>query len=572
MCQREPAFRYGAVGLLCVLLLTALPVAAQTPRVRVGAITLEDAGEEIHLSIATSGAARFRSLNVRPNWVVVDVLGAELGVPAGTLPLARGPVQKVRVGQFAQDIVRVVVELVQPVKVRLAASPDGSAVMVAIPTDVARQTPHAAAASSQPAGAPPPGPPAQTTGAPPSVSQVPPSRAATAASTQPAAAPPVSQTPPIQAPGRAYILGPDDVIEVTVWGYPDLTRVAAVRPDGMVSVPLAGTVPASGRSVDQLTEALTQAYARYILNPRVAVIVKEFRKIRISVLGQVARPGTYQLPPGSGVLDALSAAGGATEVAALKDARLLNPGIAPQAIDLQSALAGAPAANIRLRGGETLVVPEDLASLVSVTGEVVRPGRYRIKGEMRLLDALLAAGGVTERASIAQARLVRASRESESLNLDALLTRQEMSQNIVMQPGDTLFIPEETNNKIYVIGDVNRAGVYPLKGEITVLQAIAVAGGPVQHGIGTSKTAYIVRRNGGAPVPGVVASARATQVQPIGDKGVLMTVDLQAMMHGDLSRDEPLRPGDVVVVPETGMKSFPSLLGLLATIFLGFRP
>ena len=539
MCHRGTTFRYGAIGLVCVLLLTAWPAAAQTSRVRVDAITLEDAGKEIQLSIATSGAARFRQLDVRPNWVVLDVLGAELGVPAGTLPLARGLVQKVRVSQFTPDIVRVVMELIQPVSVRVAASPDRRAIIVAVPTDVAEQTP----------------------------------RTPSAASTRPTVAlPPVSQASPPQAPGRAYILGPDDVIEVTVWGYPDLTRVAAVRPDGMVSVPLAGTVPASGRSVDQLTEALSQAYAVYILNPRVTVIVKEFRKIRVSVLGQVAHPGTYQLPPGSGVLDALSAAGGTTEVAALKEARLLNPGISSQVIDLQSALAGVPSANIRLRGGETLVVPEDLANLVSVTGEVVHPGRYRIKGEMRLLDALLAAGGITERASITQARLVRASQQGEPLNLDALLMRQEMSQNIVMQPGDAVFIPEETNNKIYVIGDVNHAGVYPLKGELTVLQAIATAGGPVQQGIGTSKTAYIVRRSGGAPAPGLVASSRATQVQPIGDKGVLMTVDLRAMMHGDLSRDEPLRPGDVVVVPETGMKMFPTLLGILATIFLGFRP
>lgn len=551
MCQRGTAFRYGAIGLFCALVFAAWPVAAQLPRLKVSAITLGEADGETQLVIATSGAARFRSLDIRPNWVVVDVLGAELGVRAGPLPLTRGPVQKVRVGQFAPDTVRVIVELVKPVQVRLAVSPDRRAVIAAIPTDVGRQTRRApATASTQPAVAPPPSASAQTTVAPLLAIQVPPS----------------------QASGRTYILGPDDVIEVTVWGYPDLTRMMAVRPDGMVSVPLAGTVLASGRSVDQLTEALSRAYAVYVLNPRVTVIVKEFRKIRVSVLGQVARPGTYQLPPGSGVLDVLSAAGGATDVAALKETRLLNPGVPSQVIDLQSALAGAPVANIRLRGGETLVVPEDLASLVSVTGEVARPGRYRIKGEMRLLDALLAAGGITERASVTQARLVRASGESESLNLGALLMRQEMTQNIVMRPGDAVFIPEETNNKIYVIGDVNHAGIYPLKGELTVLQAIAMAGGPVQHGVGTSNTAYIVRRNGGVPAPGMVASARATQVQPIADKGVLMTVDLQAMMHGDLSRDEPLRPGDVVVVPETGMKAFPSFLSILATIFLGIRP
>ena len=92
MYHRRTAFRYGAIGLLCVLI-AAWPVAAEVPRfIKVSAITLEDAGQEVQLSIATSGTARFRAIDVRPNWVVVDVLGAVLGVPAGTLPLAQGPV------------------------------------------------------------------------------------------------------------------------------------------------------------------------------------------------------------------------------------------------------------------------------------------------------------------------------------------------------------------------------------------------------------------------------------------------------------------------------------------------
>ena len=564
--SRRLPLALAAVGVLCLLVLAACPAAAQPSRVRVIGVTLDEAGGELRVTIATSGPARYQQQAIRPNWVVVDVGGAELGMPAGTLPLTRGLVAKVRVGQFAPDIVRVVVELTGPAQVRVAAAPDRSAIIVGIPTaGGARTTPE----------------PAQLP-APVFVQRV------TPESAQRTPTAPIRPAAPQPAPGQAaaadsgYVLGPEDVVEVTVWGYADLTRSVPVRPDGKISVPLAGTMQASGMSVEQLTQALTRAYAIYIIDPRVTVIVKEFRKVRISVLGQVAHPGTYQLAPGSGVLDALSAAGGVTDVAALKEAQLLNPGVPPKAIDLQSALAGTPGANIRLRGGETLVVPEDTASLVSVLGEVAHPGRYRIKGEMHLLDALATAGGITEKASVTQAQLVRASHQREALNLEALLMRQDMNQNLAIQAGDTLIIPEETDNKLYVIGDVAHPGIYPLKGQVTLLQAIAMAGGPVQHGIGTSKTAYIVRHTGpsdqfmavGTAPPSnglVAASAQTTSVQRLADRGVLMTVDLQAMMRGDLRRDEPLRPGDVVVIPETGMSALPTIFSIISTILFGIH-
>ena len=517
---------------------------AQTARVKVTAITLEETASELQVKITASGPVRYQRRDVQPDWIVLDLPDAGLGMRAGTLPLGRGLVKRIRVGQFTPDVVRVVVELVQPVQVRLASSADRSAIMAAIPTPTSGGT-------GSPKTAPPP--------------------AASGGTGSPANPPPptVIQTRLVQTSG--YVLGPEDVLEVTVWGYPDLTGVAPVRPDGKVSVPLAGPVHASGLSVEQLTQELTRAYATYIINPQVAVTVKEFRKIRVSVLGQVAHPGTYFLPPGSRLLDALSAAGGATDVAALTDAQLLPPRGAPVGVDLQRALAGAPAANVFLRGGETLVVPEDLVNFVSLNGEVVHPGRYRLKGEMHILDALLAAGGLTDRASVTQTRLVRASHESASFSLESLLLRQDMSQNITLSPGDTLFIPVETNTSLYVMGDVKNPGIYPIKGQVTLLQAIAMAGGPVQRGIGTAKTAYVVRHNNGAPTQEVFASARATNVKPIGDRGVLMTVDLRAMMHGDLDQDETMRPGDVVVIPETGLNALQLVLNMISTIIFGIH-
>jgi polysaccharide export outer membrane protein len=394
---------------------------------------------------------------------------------------------------------------------------------------------------------------------------------ALSAPAQPAGAPaaPGAAAGAAPAPAGAYVLGPEDVLEISVWGYPDLTRVVAVLPDGRVSVPLVGYVRAAGLTLEQLTRALVRGFARYIRDPQVTVIVKEFRRVRASVLGQVARPGTYALPPGARLLDLLSAAGGLTEVASLADAQLLRAGQPAVAVDLERVLAGDPEANVELAGGETLVVREDLVNVVSVAGEVVRPGRYRLKGEMRVLDVLLLAGGLTEKASVTAARLVRGG-QPQPLALDALLLRQEMSRNVRLQPGDVLLVPEETNTKIYVLGDVNHPGVFALKGDVTLLQAVAMAGGPVQRGPATARTVHIVRR--GTVERAVVAGdARDVKVEVLPGGRALISADLQALLRNSASRDIAVQPGDVIVVPQSGLTGLQIALNILAGLVWPFR-
>src|SRR3972149_5352117 len=70
-------------------------------------------------------------------------------------------------------------------------------------------------------------------------------------------------------PTAGYILGPEDVLEVTVWGYPDLTRIVTVRPDGKISLPIVGSITAAGLSVERLTPTPPRAYAAYINTPQV---------------------------------------------------------------------------------------------------------------------------------------------------------------------------------------------------------------------------------------------------------------------------------------------------------------
>ena len=362
---------------------------------------------------------------------------------------------------------------------------------------------------------------------------------------------------------QAYVLGPGDVVEISVFGYADLTRLTVILPEGTIMLPLVGTVRAAGLTVDELARALTRAYARFVKNPQVIVTIREFRKVVVSVLGQVAQPGSYTLVPGARLLDAISAAGGLNEAADPAAVQILRPGQAPVSVDVGQALAGHVEANPILMGGETIVIKEDLVNLITVTGEVSNPGRYRLRGDMRVLDALALAGGLRGRASLAGARLLRRG-VSEPLNLDRLLLRQDMTLNIPLQAGDTILIPPDTEDRFYVLGDVRAPGMYPLKGDVTLLQGLAMAGGPTNRGLSSARTVHLIRRGTdetARPMPGV-------QVERMGNGALVYTMEISALESGARPGAMPVQAGDVIVVPESGQLN---AVQLIISILLGLR-
>jgi polysaccharide export outer membrane protein len=393
-----------------------------------------------------------------------------------------------------------------------------------------------------------------------------------------------SSAPAGSASPPAYVLGPGDLLEIAVWGYPDLTRQVAVAPDGTIMLPLVGAISTARTSVERVTELITKAYGQYLNDPHVMVTIKEYRKIHASVLGQVTKPGAYDLPLGTRLLDLVAAGGGTTDVAALKQAQFLRPGQPPVVVDLTKAMAGDAASNVPLAGGETLVVPEDLTSYVTVQGQVTHPGRYHLKGELRVLDALAMAGGLTDKASVVKASLTRAGKTeaaasaaaapastgptTELLGLDGLLLRQEMDRNVILQPGDLVTVPEDTTSKIYIIGDVKSPGVFPLKTDVTLLQAIAMAGGPEQRGFATAKSAYIIRRSGIGPQQEMTAGPARSSALPNG--GTLITADLGAIMK-DPTRDVTVQPGDVLVLPMSSLGALQVIMNIISGIGYLFR-
>lgn len=107
-----------------------------------------------------------------------------------------------------------------------------------------------------------------------------------------------------------FALGPEDLLKVTVWKSPDLSGEVAIRPDGTVSMPLIGDVPAAGLTANALAKRISERLTEYISSPVVTVQVKEVNSYFIYVLGEVVRPGKYSLKSYANVMQGISLAGG----------------------------------------------------------------------------------------------------------------------------------------------------------------------------------------------------------------------------------------------------------------------
>jgi polysaccharide export outer membrane protein len=132
----------------------------------------------------------------------------------------------------------------------------------------------------------------------------------------PAASPSTSSTTGSAAPmggypvSSDYVIGPEDVLQVTVWKNDALSRTLPVRPDGKISMPLLHDIQAAGLTPMQLRDKIASALGEFIPNAEVAVTVNDVRSYRVSVMGEVQRPGVLQLKSDTTVLEALALAGG----------------------------------------------------------------------------------------------------------------------------------------------------------------------------------------------------------------------------------------------------------------------
>lgn len=131
-----------------------------------------------------------------------------------------------------------------------------------------------------------------------------------------------SEPPPVA--DASYLLGPEDMIKISVWKDEHLTQEVVVRPDGMISFPLVGDVPAAGRTVEDVRLDLVKRLNKFVPNPHVSVLATKIMSYKIYVIGRVNKPGEFLVGHYTDVLQALSLAGGLTPFASENDIRIMR--------------------------------------------------------------------------------------------------------------------------------------------------------------------------------------------------------------------------------------------------------
>lgn len=165
----------------------------------------------------------------------------------------------------------------------------------------------------------------------------------------------------IPPPGTRYIIGPADVLRIDVWEEPKLSLSAPVRTDGKLSVTLLNDVQAAGLTPTELKEELTKRFSQYIENPTVSVVVEEINSLKIFIVGNVRRPGVFDVKREVNILQAISMAGGFTEWAKKRKIKIFRKHGGVEKVikvNYNKIISGKhPELNIPLQPGDSIVVP-----------------------------------------------------------------------------------------------------------------------------------------------------------------------------------------------------------------------
>jgi polysaccharide biosynthesis/export protein len=169
---------------------------------------------------------------------------------------------------------------------------------------------------------------------------------------------------------QEYWIGPEDVLDITVWRNADLSKQVLVRPDGRVSLPLIGDITAVGKTAAELAEVISAKLKEFKENPQVSIVVKEVNSYAIYVLGEVAKPAKYPLKSKTTILQAITLAGGFLPTAARNKLVVFRFGEnGEKDVKLRASyddivLRDEAGQNITLKPGDTLVVPSENMVLV----------------------------------------------------------------------------------------------------------------------------------------------------------------------------------------------------------------
>lgn len=297
---------------------------------------------------------------------------------------------------------------------------------------------------------------------------------------------------------KNYTLGPDDELVLDVFGYQELNVKMQVSTEGSINIPNIGIVPVIGLSIEQATKRIKDRMARggyqtlQSGQSQLQVSLGKIRNIKVTIIGEAKRPGSYTLPSLAQVFNALYAAGGPTERGSFRKIEVIRNSKVIATIDAYDFLLnGNQTRNVRLQDQDVVRVP--IADVqVTLKGEVKRQGIYEVLPNESFAQILNYAGGFTPlayKASVHVQQYGDKEMQIKDVAKEAFVQYQPI-QGDVIEVGKLL---NRFNNRISLIGDVYRPGDYELTNGLTVGQLIKKADGVLPSAL--LQRGLIVRTN-----------------------------------------------------------------------------
>jgi polysaccharide export outer membrane protein len=247
-------------------------------------------------------------------------------------------------------------------------------------------------------------------------------------------------------------LGRGDVIDIAVYDEPDLTiEGIPIRPDGKVSFPLVGDLQAEGLTVSELNQSLTEGLEKYILSPKVSIIVQEFNSQRYTIFGEVVTPGIYPLTTDISITAALASAGGlnkgnfratTVELADLSHAFIARDGKVLPVNFTRLIRQGDLRYDISLQSGDYIYIPSGLSKEVYILGEVENAMLFAYREDMPMSRTLAQAEGFTPDADLKRIHIIRGSLYNPTvimINFEEVLKGN--AREVALEPGDIIYVP-----------------------------------------------------------------------------------------------------------------------------------
>jgi len=276
-----------------------------------------------------------------------------------------------------------------------------------------------------------------------------------------------------------YALRPGDVIDVNVYGHPELSGQYTIGPDGYAQIVPIGDVDIGGLTVQQITELVTSKMQSFVSQPQVTISIQSYAPFLVYVLGSVKSPGAIQITgPQAKLSDVFALAGGALDDANLRQVNVITSSGSSLTVDFYDFMMGKSVTDPSVNAGDTVIVPSLKQDGIFVMGGVKNPGFVQYTPNTSILNIFKNTGGFDQNADLKNTIVFyKGQTTGQTVNLSGIYNGE--IPNLKIEPGMVFLIPVFSMQYVTILGAVKNPGTYnlPPSNSESLAEVLGLAGG-----------------------------------------------------------------------------------------------